>query len=59
MPIGNPSLHPVMIPIVPHVATLAKRLQVPAPVMRRIMIKMRGGEHDTCGPKAKTIHHVR
>src|ERR671933_115143 len=42
---GQETLPPVLLAIMEHVAPLAERLQVPRPVVRRIMVQMRRGQH--------------
>lgn len=50
---GDPSPPAMLLGVVQHVAPLAERLQVPRPVVRRIVVEMRGREHDTGGPGAR------
>ena len=47
---GQETLPPVLLAIMEHVAPLADRLQVPRPVVRRIMVQVRRGQHHTRGP---------
>jgi hypothetical protein len=46
----EPPLAPVFLAIMNHVAALTKSLQVPRPVVGRVMIKMRGCDHNLCHP---------
>jgi hypothetical protein len=41
---GDPALCPMIWPIVKQMAALAEALEVPQPVVARVMVKMRGGE---------------
>ena len=43
----EPTPPPVLLAIMEHVASLAKRLQVPRPVVRRIVDQVRRGQHHT------------
>src|SRR3954469_867520 len=41
----EPTAAPMLWPIVQHVAPLAERLQVPRPVLGRIVVEVRAGQH--------------
>src|SRR5919202_3718192 len=47
---GQETPPPVLLAVVEHVAPLAERLQVPRPVVRRIVVQVRRGQHHTRGP---------
>jgi hypothetical protein len=46
----EPPLAPVFLAIMNHMAALTKSLQIPRPVVGRIMIEMRGCQHNLCHP---------
>ena len=54
-PVGDPSLGKVVWPVVQHVAALAKALEVARVIVRRVMVKMRGRQHDPGRPLCKQI----
>ena len=45
--VGDPPLCQVVRPVVDHVASLAKAFQVARPIVGRVMVEVRCGEHDT------------
>ncbi len=56
--IGKPPLRQMVRPVVDHMATLTKALQVAKPVITRIVIEMRRGQHDTGVPYPRCLDHV-
>lgn len=53
--VSDPALRQVVRAVVDHVATLTKAAQIAQPVVGRIVIEVRGGEHDARRPHP---HHL-
>jgi hypothetical protein len=57
-PVGNPTLRRVVRPVMRHVAALAEGAQVLHPVVGRVAIEMRRGEHDPGHPELGGFHKI-
>lgn len=50
-PVGDPALGKVVRPVVQHAAALAQALEVARVIVRRVMVQMRGRQHDAGGAR--------
>jgi hypothetical protein len=58
-PVGHPALSAMIRPVVQNVATLAKALEIAQPVVGRIVIQMRGSQHDACAASRDQRQQIR
>jgi hypothetical protein len=57
-PVGDPSLHQMVRPVVQNVAALTERPHIPQPVVGGIAVEVRRCEYDTRQPEPGCLHKV-